>query len=203
MRQGIRAIVMVACGAAVAGGGAGDAFQDTAVIQGTMTCEGVRDCAGALVYVENVPGRTFSPSGRALMDQVRLTFVPYVLPVLVGTEVDFPNSDEVRHNVYSSSLAKRFNLGTYRPGVTKRIVFDRPGVVELLCSVHAEMSAYVVVLGTPYVAHVTPEDGAYSLTGVPAGTYSVCGWRPGFKAQCRPVTVRVGQPVQVGFDLRR
>ncbi len=193
------ALIMVACGAALLGNGP---LADTATISGKVTCRGVRDCAGAVVYIAKIPGRTFSPTTRAIMDQVRLTFDPLVLPVVVGTQVAFPNNDEVRHNVFSPSPVKRFNLGTYPKGVTKHVVFDNPGVVELLCNVHAEMSAYIVVTETPYVAHVAA-GGSYALRNAPAGTYDVCGWRPELKAHCTQVAVRDRDTVQLNIELRR
>lgn len=179
-----------------------EAFAQTAAIQGKVTCRGVRDCAGALVYIEKVPNRTFAPAAEAVMDQLKLAFVPHVLPVLVGTKVAFPNSDEVRHNVFSPSPAKRFNLGTYPRGVTKDVVFDAAGVVELLCNVHADMSAYIVVSETPY-AVVVGADGSYVLKGVPPGTYGVRAWREELKEQRQDVTVVEGQTVVLNFELRR
>jgi plastocyanin len=181
---------------------AAGASAQTAIVQGKVTCRGVRDCAGALVYVEKIAGRPFTPGAEAVMDQLKLTFGPHVLPVLVGTKVAFPNSDEVRHNVFSPSPAKRFNLGTYPRGVTKHVVFDRPGVVELLCNVHAEMSAYIVVLETPYVAQVAA-DGTYVLKNVPPGTHDIAAWREELNGHRQQITVRDGQTLKVDFELRK
>ena len=72
------------------------------------------------------------------------------MTVVTGTTVVFRNSDDVWHNVFSTSPAKRFNLGTYAKGVDKRLVLDKPGVVELLCNVHPEMSAFILVADTPH-----------------------------------------------------
>jgi plastocyanin len=182
--------------------GGGEVRAAEGVVQGTVRCHGVADCTGAIVYVDRIPGRQFSPGNPVVMDQVRLRFVPYVLPVLVGTTVVFPNSDEVRHNVFSPSAAKRFNLGTYPQGVAKQVVFDMPGVVELLCNVHPEMSAYILVIGTPYSATVD-RDGSFTLTGLPAGTYTLVAWRPQMTAQPREVTVTRDATQSVQFDLRR
>lgn len=197
MRNVVCRALLLACAVAVT---AGAAAADT--IQGKVVCRGVRDCTGALVYIEKIPGRTFAPTPEAAMDQLNLRFVPHVLPVVAGTKVAFPNSDEVRHNVFSPSPAKRFNLGTYPKGTTKYMVFDKPGVVDLLCNVHAEMSAYVVVIETPYVAQVA-RDGTYVLKDAPAGKYVVCAWREELKGQCREVTVRAGEMLPLDFELRR
>lgn len=181
--------------------GAGASAQ-TATVQGKVTCRGVRDCAGALVYIEKVAGRAFAPTTEAVMDQLKLAFVPHVLPVVAGTKVAFPNSDEVRHNVFSPSPVKRFNLGTYPRGVTKYVVFDKPGVVELLCNVHAEMSAYVVVVETPFVAQVAA-DGTYVLKNLPPGTHDITAWREQLKEKREPITVRAGETLKVDFELRK
>jgi len=190
-------------GVAVMATGVLGAGQETAgSVKGKVTCRGVRDCTGAIVYVEKIPGQTFAPEPDLVVDQVELTFVPHVLPVVTGTTVAFPNSDEVRHNVFSASQAKRFNLGTYSKGVVKHVVFDNPGVVELLCNVHAEMSAYVVVSDTPFFARTDP-DGSYELEDVPVGTYTVVAWREELEPDRQQVTVRSGQVIVRDFDLRR
>lgn len=187
-----------------AGGGIALGLQgeSRATIQGKVTCRGVRDCNGAIVFIESLPGQNFSPTSNAVMDQLNLTFLPHVLPVMVGTKVAFPNSDEVRHNVFSPSPIKRFNLGTYPKGVTKHVVFDKPGIVELLCNVHAEMSAYVVVTETPHWVLVG-KDGTYVLKDVPTGSYVLRAWREELKDQRQEMTVREGESLTVNFELRR
>lgn len=96
-----------------------------------------RDSSNVVVYVQSISGKKFEPPKKpVVLDQINLTFVPHVLPVVAGTTVAFPNSDEVRHNVFSPSPAKRFNLGTYPRGVVRTVTFDKPGDVALLCNVH-------------------------------------------------------------------
>lgn len=195
----------IACGLAallllVAAGHTGRAAAGGAV-RGVVRCPGTAGCGAALVYVERIPGHAYPP-GRAVMDQMRLTFVPHVLPVVTGTIVTFPNSDDVRHNVFSPSEAKRFNLGTYPKGVSKHVLFDRPGVVELLCDVHPEMSAYVVVIETPYVARVS-DDGSYAINRVPPGSHTLVAWHERLGTARQPVAVRDGETAVVEFDLRR
>lgn len=145
-------------------------------IEGQVSVASARDSANAVVYIDRIPGKSFSAPGSAVkLDQLNLTFVPHVLPVLVGTTVEFPNSDEVRHNVFSPGPAQKFNLGTYERKTVKYQKFDKPGVVTLLCNVHAEMSAYVVVTETPYFA-VTDKAGRFTIKGVPPGTYLLKAW---------------------------
>lgn len=196
MRSVMRNTVLAVCSLAAA------ATASAETIQGKVICRGVRDCTGAVVSIESLPGRSFPPTPNAVMDQVNLTFTPHVLTVVVGTTVVFPNGDEVRHNVFSPSPVKRFNLGTYPKGVSKSIVFDKPGIVELLCNVHAEMSAYVVVTETSHSVMVG-KDGTYVLKDVPAGTYAIRAWREELKDLRQQVTVSAGTPLTVNFELRR
>lgn len=175
----------------------------TGTIKGKVTARGVRDNGDAVVYLEKIPNKTFhAPKDPVVLDQVNLMFVPHVLPVLVGTTVAFPNSDEVRHNVFSPSPARRFNLGTYPKGVARTVTFDKPGEVALLCNVHAEMSAYVVVVETPYFA-VSAKDGSYTIRNVPPGKYVLKTWHEKLKPQMKEVEVPADGSVTVDFELRK
>jgi len=111
------------------------------------------------------------------MDQKNQEFVPHVLPVLSGTVVHFPNSDTVRHNVFSPSKSKKFNLGIYPQGVTKDQVMDIPGaaVVSLLCAIHAQLAAFIVVLQNPYFT-VPAANGSFAIHNVPPGHYRLVAW---------------------------
>jgi len=121
--------------------------------------------------------------------------------VIVGTTVAFPNSDEIRHNVFSPG-PPRFDLGTYPQKTTKFHLFDTPGVWTLLCNVHAEMSAYVVVTETPYFAR-TDKDGRFVLKDVPPGTYTLKVWHEKTKPASLPIEVGAG-PVNVPLiELKR
>ncbi len=171
-------------------------------VTGKITWRGTAtDFSNAIVYAERNPkGSPATPKAGAVMDQLNLTFVPHVLPVLVGTKVSFPNSDEVRHNVFSPSAPKRFNLGTYPKGLSREVVFDKPGEVALLCNVHAEMSAYVLVLETPYFT-VSAKDGSYTLKDLPPGTYTVTVWHERFKSTSAPVEVKGSETVPLSLAL--
>jgi hypothetical protein len=110
------------------------------------------------------------------MDQQNLQFVPHVLAIQRGTTVQFPNSDPLRHNVFSISPAKRFNLGMYAQGEPRSLAFDKAGVVHILCNVHLEMSAYILVLPNHYFAVVGP-DGHFRIPNLPAGRHRVRYWQ--------------------------
>ena len=159
-------------------------------IHGKVACKGARDSADAVVYVDTIAGKTFPPTtAHPIMDQKNLVFVPHILPVVVGTTVDFRNSDSVLHNVFSpDKCADKFNLGSWPQGQSRSYTFKQPCAANLLCNVHPEMEAYIVALPTPYFA-VTDKTGAYVIKDVPDGAYSVKVWHPKLKETTRPVTV--------------
>jgi plastocyanin len=172
-------------------------------IEGVVQVQGARDSRGAVVYIDRIPGKTFpAPSSPAVLDQRNLTFDPHVLPVLAGTRIAFPNSDEIRHNVFSPSPHSRFNLGTYPRGTTMYHVFNSPGPVTLLCNVHAEMSAYVFVAETPWFA-VSDNAGRFVIRDVPPGKYVLKTWHARAKAAFRDIEVPASGSITVNFELRK
>lgn len=148
------------------------------------------DLRRGVVYLEQAPRAAFDEREptRAVMDQRNETFVPHVLAVMVGTVVDFPNSDRTYHNVFSLSRVKRFDLGRYAAGRSKSVRMDRPGIVRVFCDIHSHMNAFVLVFAHPFF-DVTDADGRFELPEVPAGTYTVVGWYEGEARVTRPVTV--------------
>lgn len=108
----------------------------------------------------------------ATIAQINEEFVPYVTAIRVGTAVSFPNKDDILHNVYSFSKAKKFQLPLYKDEPPAPVVFDKPGVVILGCNIHDWMVAYVYVLETPYFAK-TDSSGRAELKGLPPGDYKV------------------------------
>lgn len=128
-----------------------------------------------VVYVEKVAG-TFE-TGHAAMDQKNKVFIPYVLPIVQGTTVEFHNSDNLQHNVFGVG-ADEFNLGTYGLGAKRGTKFDRPGEVDILCNVHPEMAGYILVLQNPYFAQ--PDSGGkFRIANVPPGDYVLKAWYEG------------------------
>ena len=146
------------------------------------------DLAGFVAYVDDVAGPFPTPDRVVLMDQKSLRFVPHVLPIQVGTTVEFANSDPLAHNVFSISSPKRFNLGLYGRGTSRRVKFDQPGVVQLLCNVHQEMSAFIVVVKSPYFAR-TEADGSFRIDSVPAGRHRVRIWHEAMDERSYEVVV--------------
>ena len=132
------------------------------------------------------------------MRQENETFIPHVLPIQVGTTVEFPNEDEFYHNVFSVMSGDRFDLGRYAKGSSAREVFEKPGIVVVRCEIHAGMKAYVVVLDTPYFT-VPDETGAFALKNIPAGSYKLRAWHPSYGEQEQ--TVLVTESGSVSLDI--
>ncbi len=170
-------------------------------IKGTVKVLGGRGVEHALIYIEKAEGRSFPPPNKnPVVDQIRMTFVPHVLPVLAGSTVSFPNSDSTRHNVFSPSKTKKFNLGTYPAGITKKVTFEKTGVVSLLCNVHPEMSAFVLVVQNPYFSMVD-KHGKYKISDVPPGDYTLVIWHPKFKSKNSKINIQQEGNVNVDFFL--
>ena len=120
---------------------------------------------------------------------------------MVGTTVEWPNYDDIYHNVFSMSDAKQFDLGLYKgdpPG--KRVTFDKPGRVDVFCSIHENMHCIILVLENPYFAS-TDENGDYKIRDVPPGTYKVKAWHERLPAAERQIIVPTNGEVKVNFVL--
>lgn len=111
------------------------------------------------------------PSKHVVMLQKNKTFTPHILPVVAGGVVEFPNSDPIFHNAFSSYNGQIFDVGLYPPGTSKSVHFIRPGVVRVFCNIHPSMSAVILVLSTPYFTS-TAKDGSFHLD-VPPGLYEL------------------------------
>jgi plastocyanin len=132
--------------------------------------------------------------------QKDLTFLPSLLPVQVGTKVEFPNLDDAYHNIFSYSPAKRFDLGRYRPDERPipTQVFDKPGLVILRCDIHEHMRGLILVLNTPYFV-MTDTEGHFRLAGLPAGRYTLKAWIDSRTTREKPLDLKNGQTLHVDF----
>lgn len=154
----------------------------------------------AVVYLEG----EFAPPPvppLAQIAQKNLTFIPTLLPVQIGTRVEFPNFDDTYHNIFSFSPAKRFDLGRYRPDEkpVPSVVFDQAGLVTLRCDIHEHMRALILVLATPHFV-VTDADGRYRLGGLPPGRYTVRAWLDSrTTTAAQPVELKAGATVHLDF----
>jgi plastocyanin len=134
------------------------------------------------------------PATKATMNQIGLAFDPHVLVVETGTEIEFPNGDEVRHHVYSFSRARRFDLTIDSGSIhSEPLRFDVPGLVTLGCNIHDNMLAYILVVDTPLFAQ-TDGDGRVALPA-PDGRYEIHVWTPRLpdKSLPAPISVELGQ----------
>ena len=153
----------------------------------------------AVVYLQGAFPRPASPTA-ARMVQKDLSFLPNLLPVQVGTRVEFPNLDDTYHNICSYSPAKRFDLGRYRSDERPipSVVFDNPGLVTLRCDIHEHMRALILVLDTPYFVLCDPQ-GLYRLEGLPAGRFTLKVWLDSRTTLERPVDLRSGATLRADF----
>lgn len=174
-------------------------------IKGKVKAIGVKNSANAVVHIERIPGKKFDPPKEAaLMDQKNLVFIPHVLPVVAGTTVKYLNSDDVLHNVFTPDrCAEKFNLGTWPKGQARLYTFQNPGCVSvMLCNVHPEMEAYILVLETPYYA-VSAKDGSYAIKDVPPGSYTLKIWHEKLKGESVSVVVPEKGEVTIDFEVKR
>ncbi|HWA07853.1 MAG TPA: carboxypeptidase regulatory-like domain-containing protein [Opitutaceae bacterium] len=153
----------------------------------------------AVVYLEgSFPAPAVAPVTQ--MIQKDLTFVLSLLPVQVGTKVEFPNLDGTYHNIFSYSPAKRFDLGRYRSDEkpVPSQVFDVPGLVTLRCDIHEHMRALILVVATPHFV-MTDTAGRFRLGGLPPGHYVLKAWVDSQTTLARPVDLADGATLRVDF----
>jgi plastocyanin len=135
-----------------------------------------KDYSGVVVWLEPLGGGSLAagpfPRKPAQMSQKNKMFIPHVLAIPVGGSVSFPNFDPIFHNAFSNFNGQTFDVGLYKPGSSRTVAFQREGIVRVFCNIHPQMSAVIVVLGTPYFA-VTNKAGFYEIDGVPAGEYQL------------------------------
>jgi len=162
-------------------------------IKGKVNVQGIKSPENVAVYVDVIPDQKFdAPKDHIVVDQRKMSFTPHVVAVQQGTTVEFLNSDPVGHNVYWPSISGNkklaHNLGTWPKGEKKPFQFNDLGVASLLCNVHPEMSGYVVVVPTPYLA-VTDKEGNFEIKNIPAGKYTLKTWSEDGKPTTQAVDV--------------
>jgi plastocyanin len=167
----------------------------------------LRDSSNAVVWLTPV-GVAVQPPQQTTVPQLvqkNKSFHPSLLVIPAGGKVEFPNHDPFFHNVFSLFEGKRFDLGLYESGTTRFVQFDKPGISFIFCNIHAEMSAVVIALATPYYA-VSDLHGDLSIPGVPPGRYQLQIFHAGvapdaLRAVSREITIAPGQTTLGTFAL--
>ena len=159
-----------------------------------------------VVFIEgqvgtNAVGTNVVQVTTAKVAQHAAVFSPHILPVMVGTTVEWPNNDEIFHNVFSISDAKSFDLGLYKGNPREKAqTFDQTGKVDVYCSIHANMHCVVLVLPNPYFA-VTDGVGHFTITNVPPGKYKLKAWQERLPSDSREIIVPETGATNVDFTL--
>jgi len=197
-------ILLLACAAASALGLACAPGVYAAQVAATAIAQGQPVADAVVVAVPEGGVRAADKPAQAVVDQLNKEFVPYVTAILVGSLVQFPNRDLIRHHVYSFSPAKPFELPLYVGTPANPVLFDKPGIVKLGCNIHDWMISYIYVAESPYFAKTGP-DGRALLTELPPGRYRVRVWHPRMEgseqATVKSLEVAAGASAAVGWEL--
>ena len=157
--------------------------------------------ANAVVYIAEVKGGKPLEKKAATLDQNGCEYQPHVLAVAAGADVTILNPDKVLHNIHTYSKVNK-PMNRAQPKFKKKLTvkFDKPEIMQVKCDVHGWMNAWIFVAGNPYYS-VTGEDGAFSLTDVPAGKYEVRIWHEKLGVQTKEVDVKDGETVKLDVEL--
>lgn len=170
-------------------------------ITGSVLAKQAKQRKNAVVYVERGKNDRYPPSPAPHIDQKNQEFIPFVTPVVKGTTIEFLNSDNTGHNIFTPD-GEKFDAGVFNKGETYKYTFKSEGAYSLLCKLHPSMIAYVVVLQNPHFA-ITSEDGAFRIDGVPPGDYTVKLWHERKTAEPQKIVVTDGGTSSVTFELHK
>jgi plastocyanin len=165
-----------------------------------MTPTATNEYANIVVYLEgqNLKREPQNAPSHSQIDQRNAEFFPHVLPVIRGTVVDFVNRDNVYHNVFSLSPAKKFNIGRRPTGQAVPVVMDKPGVVQVFCDIHSNMAAYILVLENDFFTQPNRQ-GNYSIDRIPSGSYTIKVWHERLSSQDQTVTISPHSTTTINF----
>ena len=150
--------------------------------------------AGAVLALVPEGSRNFSQQN-AIIDQKQNQFVPELLVVRTNTLIRFPNSDDVRHHVYSFSPAKKFELRLYHGKTAEPVLFDKPGKVVLGCNIHDSMKAHVFVVDTDYY-QVSDNSGKVEFSNIPTGSYQLQIFHPQMEQEFLQEAITINDKIQ-------
>ncbi|MEA3177140.1 MAG: hypothetical protein QOI59_663 [Gammaproteobacteria bacterium] len=162
-------------------------------ISGAVTSVDGAPVTEAVVFVQSPAPELDKSRPMQVIDQINKTFVPGLLPIVVGTAVRFPNHDQIHHHVYSFSPTKTFELPLYKGEAAAPVLFDKVGAVRIGCNIHDWMSGIILVVPSPHFA-VTDASGHFVLEDMPGGTYTLVAWH----ALSKLKPEETAQSVQVG-----
>ncbi len=176
-------------------------------VSGTkLKTEGGKSDRDVVVYLERTDGGDYPAPTEAdavEIDQVGSVFIPHVLPVQQGTKVTFKNSDSFEHNVFSADDCCEMDLGNFAGGASASHEFDTLGEGVMLCKLHPEMAAYVIVLDTPYFTRAeldgATQSATYRIENVPPGEYIVKIWNK--KTESAEQTVTISDDTEAAADV--
>ncbi len=176
----------------------------TGTITGIVKVFRARHSGDVVAYLEgeSLKKEYPPPEKHTVLDQKNLVFIPRVLPIFKGTTVDFRNSDDVQHNVFAPGKVEKFNLGTWSLGGVRDYTFNKPGEIVILCNVHSEMVAYIIILENPYFAK-TDEKGNFRIENIPPGTYVLKTWHERMKSVPQEVTIAKGEIKEIHLELKK
>lgn len=199
MRRSVwRVAACIALGAAFAAPQAAAATL-TGTLSLTENGQTVAVAPSAVLWYVPAGGAPRPTPRRAEIQTRERRFIPRVIAVPQGSEVRFPNSDPILHNVFSVSPGNRFDVGLYRQGEGKSARFETAGLVRVYCNVHQSMVAYILVCDTPWFTQ--PEaDGGFTLEGVPNGAGTLHGWHEQTGPWSRDVTLPLDRPLEIRLD---
>jgi plastocyanin len=182
--------------------------QPSGSVMGKVTSPSEVPLSEMVVFLESPDTKrvTIPPAAHAAISQKGAKFSPPLLILCVGQTVDFLNDEDrpIDHNVFSNAPAKRFDLGLYKPGESRSVMFDKPGPVFLYCSIHRYMDGVIFVSPTPYSSLVAP-NGSYRIDNVPPGIWLVKTWqrRRRFSELSVPVLLEAGKTATTDLELRK
>jgi len=221
--RGVRTLLVAVCLAGLAGtGGTGSTAQQGASVRGRVeigipvtarrpsaayatravgqsVLAPVSELRHVVVFLTNAPALATEPTVVEIRQRDE-NFIPRVVAVPVGSEVQFPNDDPIYHNVFSLSRVKTFNLGRFPRGESKSVRVTKPGVVKVFCEIHSHMTATIMVFNHPWFTMVG-EDGRFELANVPPGQRDITAWHERLGDTTVPLRVESGRTTEADFVL--
>lgn len=173
------------------------AYANRAVSQSVLAP--VSELRHVVVFVKNAPALSTSPQVVEIRQRDE-NFIPRVVAVPIGSEVQFPNDDPFYHNVFSLSRVKTFNLGRFPRGTSKSVRVTKPGVVKVFCEIHSHMTATIMAFNHPWFAMVG-DDGRFELPDVPPGQREITAWHERLGDTTVPLRVESGRATEADFVL--